>query len=210
MLTSLLLLLGSLFLLSSAALFIAKNERRDIFLERLHLKRRRDSGSKTPPRSLSPEKKRSQIVSAPDYSTTFPPSRRSTLAETGSLSTFAEVEATSHLSWIKCMLPMKESYLEATDNTYTPCEFSIAEVKALGDFPDYATLSGVPLPKPYHDFDIHKALPRPYRPFRWVYHQTMCKMIQLRYLRTYSLCLQHLQRWSPTGGSSWKTPTKSA
>ncbi|KAA8903333.1 hypothetical protein FN846DRAFT_780086 [Sphaerosporella brunnea] len=48
-----------------------------------------------------------------------------------------------------------------------------AEIAAFGRFPDYAKLSGVPLPKPYPEFDIHKALPRPYRPFRWAYHQTM-------------------------------------
>ncbi|KAF8242653.1 hypothetical protein K440DRAFT_106500 [Wilcoxina mikolae CBS 423.85] len=47
------------------------------------------------------------------------------------------------------------------------------EIAIYGDFPDYATLSGVPLPKPYTEFDIVKALPRPYRPFRWAYHQTM-------------------------------------
>jgi hypothetical protein len=58
---------------------------------------------------------------------------------------------------------------------FTPCEFSTEEIKALGDFPDYVTLSGVPLPEAYPEFDINKAKPRPYRPFRWNYHQTMCK-----------------------------------
>ncbi|KAF2624735.1 hypothetical protein BU25DRAFT_474681 [Macroventuria anomochaeta] len=173
MLNGPLLLLGAVFLLSSAALFISRNERRDIILGWLHLKRRRHSGSRTPPLSLSPEKKKSQSISAPDYSTTFPSSRRSILAETELPSTLAEAVTASHSDWTKRMLPMKASYLEATDCTYTPCEFSIAEIKALGDFPDYATLSGVPLPKPYHDFDIKKAFPRPYRPFRWAYHQTM-------------------------------------
>jgi hypothetical protein len=43
------------------------------------------------------------------------------------------------------------------------------------DFTDYFALTGVPPPKPLPDFDIDKALPRPYRPFRWKYHQTMCK-----------------------------------
>jgi hypothetical protein len=57
----------------------------------------------------------------------------------------------------------------------TPCDFTVEDIEALGDFPDYATLSGIPLPEPYHDFDIKKAKPRPYRPFRWAYHQTMCK-----------------------------------
>lgn len=47
------------------------------------------------------------------------------------------------------------------------------EIETYGDFPDYATLSGVRLPDPYLEFNIEKALPRPYRPLRWSYHQTM-------------------------------------
>lgn len=47
------------------------------------------------------------------------------------------------------------------------------EIEAYGDFPDYAMLSGVRLPDPYPEFDIKTALARPYRPFRWSYHQTM-------------------------------------
>ncbi|KAJ7632220.1 hypothetical protein FB45DRAFT_746378 [Roridomyces roridus] len=40
--------------------------------------------------------------------------------------------------------------------------------------PDYFTLTGVRRPKPVpSDFDIDKAKARPYRPFRWEYHQTM-------------------------------------
>jgi hypothetical protein len=70
------------------------------------------------------------------------------------------------------------SYLEAKTPMFTPCGFSTDDIKALGDFPDYATLSGVPLPRPYPEFDIKKAIPRPYRPFRWAYHQTMCKWTQ--------------------------------
>lgn len=41
------------------------------------------------------------------------------------------------------------------------------------EFPDYFALSGVPLPQPVEEFDIDKAKPRPYRPFRWDYHQHM-------------------------------------
>ncbi|RPB24237.1 hypothetical protein L211DRAFT_752249, partial [Terfezia boudieri ATCC MYA-4762] len=43
----------------------------------------------------------------------------------------------------------------------------------LGLYPDYAALSGVPWPEACVDFDPQRALPRPYRPFRWPYHQTM-------------------------------------
>ncbi|KAK2467056.1 hypothetical protein APHAL10511_001314 [Amanita phalloides] len=41
------------------------------------------------------------------------------------------------------------------------------------EWPDYAQLTGVPLPNPLVDFKIDDARPRPYRPFRWEYHQTM-------------------------------------
>lgn len=37
--------------------------------------------------------------------------------------------------------------------------------------PDYAKLTGVPAPKPLYNFDAARA--RPYRPFRWEYHQNM-------------------------------------
>jgi hypothetical protein len=57
---------------------------------------------------------------------------------------------------------------------FTPCGLSMKEIKALENFPDYTKFSGVPLPKPYPKFNIRKALPRPYRPIRWGYHQTMC------------------------------------
>jgi hypothetical protein len=39
---------------------------------------------------------------------------------------------------------------------------------------NYFELSGVPPPKPLPNFKIDEAMPRPYRPFRWKYHQTMC------------------------------------
>lgn len=173
MVESLVLLLGAIFVISSAVLLVLQHERRDIIFERLHLKRRRDSGSRTPPRSLSPEKKRTLSVSVPDYSTTFPPSRRQALTEEKAQSKTVENVAASQSDWTKRMLPLTTSYLDTSNDMYTPCEFSVGEIKALGNFPDYATLSGVPLPKPYHEFDIKKALPRPYRPFRWAYHQTM-------------------------------------
>ena len=58
----------------------------------------------------------------------------------------------------------------------------MGEVRALGDFPDYAKLSGVPLPQPYPECNIERAIPRPYRPFRWAYHQTMCGSVQVLFL----------------------------
>lgn len=171
-----LIALGVLFVLCSTVLFFLQNERRNIILQRFRLRRRRNSGSRTPPRSLSPEKQRARNVSASDYLRTFPPSRRSALAKITFPSTPVQAVAASRPDWTERILPIEESYLEAKNDTYTPCELSVAEIKALGDFPDYATLSGVPLPRPHHHFDIDKALPRPYRPFRWTYHQTMCKI----------------------------------
>ncbi|KIK63722.1 hypothetical protein GYMLUDRAFT_40781 [Collybiopsis luxurians FD-317 M1] len=40
-------------------------------------------------------------------------------------------------------------------------------------FVDYFKLSGVPPPVPLPEFNVDKAKARPYRPFRWSYHQTM-------------------------------------
>ena len=75
------------------------------------------------------------------------------------------------------MMPYEADYMNVDGSKHTPTGFSSDEIKALGDFPNYAELSGVPLPEASSDFDIDKALPRPYRPFRWAYHQTMCMTI---------------------------------
>ena len=177
----LLLLLCASFLVSSAFILFSKQGRRNVLLDRIQFRRRRaTSGSKTPPRDLSPEKKQPVELPAPDYSDTFPPSRRHTLAELDCdlpsiLGRSRDVLANSPPDSRTSCLPFTKSYLDTRKPMYTPCEFSTDEIKALGDFPDYATLSGVPLPRPYHQFDINKAHPRPYRPFRWAYHQTMCK-----------------------------------
>ncbi|KAF1847356.1 uncharacterized protein K460DRAFT_276039 [Cucurbitaria berberidis CBS 394.84] len=170
---NILLLLGAAFIASSVFLLFFRRGRGNIILERLQISRRRASGAKTPPRSLSPGKKRLPEAGYPD---TFPPSRRFTLADTdvpSSLGKTPEKLAASQPGWTKNMLPLEASYLDANESLHTPCEFMVGEIKALGDFPDYATLSGVPLPKPYPEFRIEKAMPRPYRPFRWAYHQTM-------------------------------------
>lgn len=172
----LLLLLGAAFI-ASLGFYLIQRGRRDTILEKLHLSRRRVSGAKTPPRSLSPGKKEGELQQ-PDYSAAFPPSRRFTLAETNLASRLAaspEGFVASQPDWTSNVVPLEASYLDVDESKFTPCEFSVKDIKALGDFPDYATLSGVPLPKPYPEFDIKKALPRPYRPFRWAYHQTMCR-----------------------------------
>jgi hypothetical protein len=172
---SFLMLLGAAFLVSSVYLLIQRG-RHNIILERLVIVRRRVSGDRTPPRSLSPGEK-TVSSTEPNYADTFPPSRRFTLADTDVASkpgVECEKLEEPDEAWKKNLVPMAVSYLDASESCFFPCGFSVKEVKALGDFPDYVTLSGVPLPNPYPDFDIKKALPRPYRPFRWAYHQTMC------------------------------------
>ncbi|KAF4963205.1 hypothetical protein FSARC_8783 [Fusarium sarcochroum] len=71
------------------------------------------------------------------------------------------------------ILEIERDYKAANSGTYVYSGFSVRDILDLGDFPDYAKLSGVPLPSPLPDFCIEKAVPRPYRPMRWVYHQTM-------------------------------------
>lgn len=134
------------------------------------IRNRRASTSHTPPRSISPEKKKpsqQNTTATPVY--VLPPQRRHALAAIGL--PYKEVPEDEVRQRI---LPMIEAYRDCEEERYTPTGFSVADVKALGDFPDYATLSGVPLPEAYDRFDIERALPRPYRPFRWSYHQTMC------------------------------------
>lgn len=67
------------------------------------------------------------------------------------------------------------------------------EIEAYGDFPDYAMLSGVRLPEPYPEFNIETALARPYRPFRWSYHQTMGTLSTVALPGSPTTCLE----WPP-------------
>ncbi|KAK2626516.1 hypothetical protein QTJ16_003691 [Diplocarpon rosae] len=170
--------LSALLLLSSVIILAASKKKRETVLGRLHFQRRRTSGASTPPRSISPHKEAS-IRSGPDYSTTLPPSRRSVLPELArtlspASSKFLLSSDPSADLIVMNALPTSQSYsLDDQVARYTPTGFSTAEIKAIGDFPAYDILSGVPLPQPYGDFDVAKALPRPYRPLRWKYHQTM-------------------------------------
>ncbi|KAL5343501.1 hypothetical protein BJX70DRAFT_171060 [Aspergillus crustosus] len=133
------------------------------------LRSRRASTSQTPPRLISPEKKPFGAPKAPpNPAEILPPQRRHVLADLGL--PYKEINETEVQ---KDILPMEEDYRTCKEERYTPTGFSVTDLKNLGDFPDYAALSGVPLPGAYHEFDIDRALPRPYRPFRWAYHQTM-------------------------------------
>ena len=90
------------------------------------------------------------------YINTFPPSRRS----------FADIELATSSD--------KRPQLNSPNARFTATGFTRKEIEAIGRFPDYSGLSGVPHPKPALNFDISKAVFRPFRPFRWAYHQTMC------------------------------------
>ncbi|KAI1907176.1 hypothetical protein LOZ64_005983 [Ophidiomyces ophidiicola] len=144
------------------------------FLDRLRGSSRKVPSAKTPPPDFSEKR-----PSSPPYSKILPPSLREalyTVAKAGISDSQRAALAPQELAdetMLRSILPMTESYKACIGTRFTPTGFSTEEIKALGDFPDYATLSGVPLPEPYLEFDINKALPRPYRPFRWNYHQTM-------------------------------------
>lgn len=177
------LVLGFLFIgLTGLCVLIDRTQGRP-FLHRFNLHIYRKLSSGTPSRAISPDSKSSaNAVSQTSYAEILPPQRRQVLANLkveGVL--YREVDDKEIYEHI---LPMTTDYRTCDDQHYTPTGFSVSEIKALGDFPDYAALSGVPLPQPYPEFNIDKALPRPYRPFRWAYHQTMC-MVPLLSRRVY-------------------------
>lgn len=162
-------------------------------------KKRHTPTSKTPSGSLTPteksqsngnspvkskelpseEKKPSPPVPTIDYRDIFPPSCREALLKTAEKLPPARRQAIragqiDQAEFRKDVMSMSANYRECGPSSFTPTGISVEEINALQDFPDYAELSGVPLPKSYEEFKIEAALPRPYRPFRWVYHQTMC------------------------------------
>src|SRR4051812_18523010 len=181
--------LGIVFLISSVTVLALNKRQRYAVLERLRVRRRRASGASTPPRSFSPGKEASEGTPSikesqalcPDYIRTFPPSRRCALPELSESAMLLNKETLigpepSTEFMLDHSLPTTRSYdIESDIPRYTPTGFSTDEVKSMGDFPAYDILSGVPLPRPYSNFEPAKAVPRPYRPFRWAYHQTMCK-----------------------------------
>jgi hypothetical protein len=181
------LLLGAGFVLSSILYLTLSKSQRDVLLRRFHIRGRRASSASTPPRSFSPEKQSaldtkslSSVTTTPDYTDAFPPSVREGLVKIAETLPPAQkkkllAQEFDDETFQKNIIPFTTNYMECDKLAYTPMGVSVDEIKALGDFPDYAELSGVPLPEPYKEFDIEKAKARPYRPFRWNYHQTMCK-----------------------------------
>jgi hypothetical protein len=175
------LFLGIAFLLSTITYLALNKGQRDILLKRFHIRGRKVSSAATPPRSFSPEKTSLDDAStAPDYTDAFPPSRREALPKVAQSVPLAQGKRIlghnfDEETFKNSIIPFTANYMECDGSKYTPTGFSVDEIKALGDFPDYAELSDVPLPAPYKEFDINTAKPRPYRPFRWNYFQTMCK-----------------------------------
>lgn len=172
-------------LLINIAWLVLTKSQREAFYARVSswtpavARRRRISSASTPPRSLTPEKKVPNNTPPPGgYKNFFPPSSRQVLlklAETLPKSQKKKIGAREidREEFTKNVIPFEADYRECGPSTYTPMEISMAEIDALGDFPDYSKLTGVPLPKAYKEFEIESAQPRPYRPFRWPYHQTM-------------------------------------
>ena len=170
---------------ASAITYLSLSQRqKDVVIQRLSFRSRRSSNADTPPRSLSPDKKDSNNVppKASEYMETFPPLQRDLLEKVIAALPGPQREAAGDLKFdeqrfSQSLLRFTEDYRQADLDTYSPTGISVREIRALGDSPDYSELTGVPLPSPYLEHDINKALPRPYRPFRWAYHQTMCKSI---------------------------------
>ncbi|KAF4952819.1 hypothetical protein FSARC_12561 [Fusarium sarcochroum] len=115
------------------------------------------------------------------FLSTFPPSLRDEIIASNDPSAI-EIQkvlarskpTTSEL--VKSQLPSTRTQDLSVIGQYTPTGFSSQEIEALGTFPDYSVLSGVPHPKSVPQFDIKTAEFRPFRPFRWTYHQTMSLM----------------------------------
>ncbi|KAF4126251.1 Protein of unknown function (DUF3445) [Geosmithia morbida] len=110
-----------------------------------------------------------------EYANILPPSQRFVLGQLWT--TYKEAPASSEV--LSSLLSIGSDYQLADGSKFVYSGFSVSEIRALGDFPDYAKLSGVPLPTPVPDFKVDAAFPRPYRPFRWNYHQTMDYWLEL-------------------------------
>lgn len=110
-----------------------------------------------------------------DAASVFPPLRRTALAQLLPPAATATRRPEPTPAELRArQLPTTRTPDLARDGQLTPTGLTTEEIRALGPFPDYAALSGVPAPQPVGpDFDIAKAVFRPFRPFRWAYHQTM-------------------------------------
>lgn len=177
-----LLWIGVALCVSTITYLSLSQRQRDVIAQRLLLRGRRSSSADTPPRSLSPEKKvpTNAAPKTNEYAAVFPPSQRDLLKDIAPTLSSAQREKLGSLDFNEKtfennIIGWEEDFRTCDESKYIASGFSVNEIKAIGDFPDFELLTGVPNPDPYKEFDINKAVPRPYRPFRWPYHQTMCK-----------------------------------
>ncbi|KAL1845000.1 hypothetical protein VTK73DRAFT_1351 [Phialemonium thermophilum] len=117
---------------------------------------------------------------SPDFVRVFPPSRRHALQHLLRESAKTQRSSIPDDAPAPNVLQVQALPMAATPahfrkgGLYTPTGFRLDEVASLGVFPDYAVLSGVRHPEPCGpNFDLSRACFRPFRPFRWGYHQTM-------------------------------------
>ncbi|KJK74589.1 hypothetical protein H634G_10118 [Metarhizium anisopliae BRIP 53293] len=108
-----------------------------------------------------------------NYSNVFPPSQRKLVACIGADVGAGDASSSNPSQHPELVLGLEEDYRLASPSRIVFSGFSVGEIRSLGSFPDYAALSEVPLPRAANDFDIATARPRPYRPLRWPYNQTM-------------------------------------
>ncbi|KAI1473010.1 uncharacterized protein F4812DRAFT_411263 [Daldinia caldariorum] len=168
---------ASAVVVSLISFFALSKSQKDVVFKRLGLTKRNASRPSTPLLEKQPLSK-PLSSSTSDLLSTFPPSQRGQLSVIAENMTPDQKEAMGNLSFdmdtfTRSLLGFEEDYRTADDSKYCFSGFSVREIKALGDFPDYSVLSEVPMPQPYLEFDIDRAKARPYRPFRWAYHQTM-------------------------------------
>lgn len=149
------------------------------------------------PKSSQPSKTSGvSTASAINHGSVFPPSQRPALRNLARAmpSQLQEPVGNVEVSQDQIeqgLLGWEEDYRTAPPSKYTCSGISVQEITGLGDFPDYAALTGVPLPSPYTAFDIDKGRPRPYRPLRWVYHQNMCEQKRQSKFNTLTLGSPH-------------------
>lgn len=155
--------------------------KRGSVFNRIQVRRRNktsiSSSSKHPSPSSSGFKAPALACPAVDLKRTWPPFQRERYESAGILK--PKGRQFRQAVFEETQLGFEADYANASGTEYLPSGLSVDEIKELGDFPNYAFLSEFPMPEPYLDFDINKGLPRPYRPFRWAYHQTMGSEVPL-------------------------------
>lgn len=131
-------------------------------------------------KGLMRSKKATAVIEQHPWALHFPPSRRHTLASLKLKDSTNSYENVPPEVLRRHAVPLTRTADWDQDDLYTPTGFSAQDIRALGRFPDYSILTGVRYPIPSGpQFDINRATFRPFRPFRWSYHQTMGKLDHL-------------------------------